>query len=187
MPHRPGCPALPPALYSVCNCVLCADIPTSGSSAFSTSTSNTVVCGDTLRVIACTGRPRSSRESSPISPRARPAASITPAHRRCTWPPGRSPASGAPVRLDERPAWKCASKTARPPPHRHPGTVPRCLRRTFRPPDCLSNRPKPPDALRPMQLYRIALPLVKQPPFDAPSGAGLCYYPRTSKRSAIPK
>ena len=50
------------------------------------------VCGGTLRVIACIETPpkcrslrelaHSSRQSSPISPRARPAASITPAHRR---------------------------------------------------------------------------------------------------------
>ena len=50
------------------------------------------VCGATLGVIACIETPlkcrsrselaRSSRESSPISPRATPAASTTPAHRR---------------------------------------------------------------------------------------------------------
>ena len=50
------------------------------------------MCGGTLRVIACIETPlkcrslrelaHSSRKSSPISPRARPAASITPAHRR---------------------------------------------------------------------------------------------------------
>ena len=54
------------------------------------------VCGGTLRVIACIATPlkcrsrselaRSSKESSPISPRARPAPSITPAHRRCVRP-----------------------------------------------------------------------------------------------------
>ena len=55
----------------------------SGSSASSTSTSNTVAC-----VVArcpssrASKRPNSSRPSSPISPRARPAASITPAHHR---------------------------------------------------------------------------------------------------------
>ena len=55
------------------------------------------VCGGTLRVIACIETPlkcrsrselaHSSRQSSPISPRARLAASITPAHRRSahTW------------------------------------------------------------------------------------------------------
>ena len=54
------------------------------------------VCGGTLRVIACIETPlkcrsrselaRSSRQSSPISPCARPAASITPAPRRCVRP-----------------------------------------------------------------------------------------------------
>ena len=76
-PHPPIRPASP--LRSVPRpCAGC-----SGSSASSTSTSNTVACV----VVRCVSsraskRPSSSRPFSSISPHARLAASITPAHRR---------------------------------------------------------------------------------------------------------
>ena len=84
------------------------------------------VCGATLWVIACIATPLkcrsrsdlawSSKESSPISPRARPAASITPAHRRC-------------VRVRSRtPSLPITDPTLSAPALRHSPVAPRFLR-----------------------------------------------------------
>ena len=68
-----NCKHLVPRPYAGC----------SGSSASPTSTSNPVACVAVRCVSSrASKRPNSSRPSSSISPRARPAASITPAHRR---------------------------------------------------------------------------------------------------------
>ena len=96
------------------------------------------VCGATLGVIACIETPlkcrsrselaRSSRESSPISPRATPAASITPAHRRCVRP---EPNSRPPHHSCPDCARGCATAPSRlascaprpPPPSSHAFTI----------------------------------------------------------------
>ena len=81
-PHHPQSgPSIRPRASRVSPPRPCAGC--SGSSASSTSTSNTVgYVAARCASSRASKPPNSSRPSSPISPRARPAASITPAHRR---------------------------------------------------------------------------------------------------------